>query len=666
MKIEEIKKKIEQLREDLHRHNYNYYVLDAPEISDYAFDMKLKSLEQLERDYPQFADANSPTQRVGGAVTKNFDTIPHKYPMYSLDNSYSLDDLQEWEMRIKRLTDDDFTYSVELKYDGASLSIEYQNAQMHQALTRGNGTEGDEITPNVRTIKTIPLLLRASDVPRELFVRGEVLMSKKKFEEINAVREEQGLDMYMNPRNLASGTLKLQDSAEVAKRQLDFIPYYILGENLSVQTQVEALDKLAEWGFFLPKTYRKFDSLSGVMDYIMKWGSERFDFPYEIDGIVIKVNEFALQEKLGFTAKYPRWAIAYKFPAEQKRTQLLHVDYQVGRTGQITPVANLSPVELAGTIVKRASLHNEDNIKKLDLYEKDIVFVEKAGEIIPQVVGVDSGKRKPDAKPVEFVKNCPVCGSPLVKVDAIHYCMNSQHCAPQIKGIIEHFISRKAMNIDGMGPETIELLFDESLIHNISDLYHLQKEDLIPLERLGEKSAQNIIEGLEKSKQMPFDKLLFALGIRHVGETVAKKLARHFKTIDRLMNATIDELILVEDIGEKIAESLQAYFSNSKNIELIQHLKKSGLQFEMKQDDELLSNLLDGKKFVVSGIFENFSRTGIKEDIEKNGGVVVSSISKNTDYVLAGDKMGPSKRTKAEKLGIPILSEKEYLEMKKL
>jgi DNA ligase (NAD+) len=658
----EARQRIDELRKILREANHNYYVLAQPTLSDYEFDNLLKELQKLEQNYPEFQDENSPTQRVGGTVSDAFTNVTHKHPMYSLDNSYSLDDLKEWEQRIKKLIDKPFTYSLELKYDGASLSIEYQDYKMFQALTRGDGMQGEDITNNVRTIKTAPLLVSNSQ-SKDFFVRGEVLISKEIFNKVNEQRKKDGQDAFMNPRNLAAGTLKTLDSSVVAQRQLDFIAYYLIDESATAKTQVEALDEMRQRGFFIPKTYAQASNLDEVMDYIMDWSVKRFDFPYETDGIVIKVNEFELQETLGFTSKYPRWAIAYKFPAERKKTRLLSVDFQVGRTGKITPVANLEAVELAGTIVRRATLHNEDNIHKLDLHQNDMVYVEKAGEIIPQVVNVEKADRMIGSSPIDFITHCPVCHTALTRIGADYFCTNSNSCAPQIKAQIEHFVGRKAMDIDGTGSETVELLFNEGLIKNIADLYDLKTENLIHLERLGEKSASNMIEGIKKSKQQAFEKVLFAIGIKHVGETAAKLLAKHFKNLENLMQADKEQIVGIKGIGDKIAESIIDYFANPKNKELISRLQQAGLQFEISEDETPVDNKLGGKKFVISGTFKQFSRSELKKNIEMNGGKLVSSISKNTDFVLAGDKMGPAKLKKAQDLGIAIISEEDYLAM---
>jgi len=663
MDKESIQQQIENLRKELREANYKYYVLAQPEMSDYDFDRKLEELQKLEQAHPEFFDPNSPTRRVGGEPTKDFPSITHKYQMYSLEKSYNINDLQDWVKRISKLIDTEFTFCVELKYDGISLSNRYENKRLVQSVTRGDGVKGDDITNNARTIRTLPLVIDAKDVPEEIFVRGEAMISRDNFDKINKKQEASGVETYMNARNLAAGTLKLQDPKAVAKRNVDFVAYTLLGNALSINNQYEALEKLSEWGFFVPHDYIKASNLDEVMNFIMEWGVKRFDFPYDTDGIVIKVNEFDIQEKLGTTAKAPRWAMAYKFPAERKLTKLESIDFQVGRTGKITPVANLEAIKLAGTIVKRATLHNEDNIKKLDLHYDDYVFVEKAGEIIPQVVGADKTKRQAGAVPVSFVKECPVCHSPLTRYGADWFCTNSDTCEPQIKAKMEHFVSRKAMDIDGMGPETIELLYKEGLIHNIGDLYDLKVDDVKYLERLGEKSGQNMIAGLEKSKQQSFEKVLFAIGIKHVGETAAQLLAQHFKNIDNIIQATPEEIMAIKGIGEKIAESVREYFSDPKHIELINKLKEKGLQFEITETAEESINTLEGKKFVISGTFAHFSRSDLKKNIVQNGGKVSSSISKNTDYLLAGEKPGPSKISKAESLGVSIISEDDYLAM---
>jgi len=661
-----IQSKIETLREELREHNYNYYVLDNPTISDYEFDFKLKELEQLELENPEFFDPNSPTQRVGGEVTKSFETVTHKNRMYSLDNSYSKEDLLDWEKRIKKiLGTDEVTYTCELKYDGASINLTYEGGKLVSAVTRGDGFQGDNVTTNIKTIKSIPLVLKNEEL-QNFEIRGEIILPLEGFQKMNAQRIEAGEEPYRNPRNTASGSLKLQDSAEVAKRPLDCLLYHIVSDSNKKQTHFETLGLARELGFKVPQAFVECNTIDEVFKFVEKWDEERHQLPYETDGIVIKVNDLNQQEELGFTSKAPRWAIAYKFKAEQQSTVLNKITYQVGRTGAITPVANLEPVELAGTIVKRASLHNADQIEKLDIREQDTVYVEKGGEIIPKVVGVDLNRRPTDSKPTKYVTNCPDCNTELVRTegDAKHYCPNEYGCPTQITGRIQHFIGRKAMDIDGLGSETVELLFQEGLIQNYADLYELNVDQIIPLERMAEKSAQNMVEGIEKSKEIPFEKVLFALGIRFVGETVAKKLAKHFKSIDALMNSTFEELIAVDEIGDRIAESVLEFSQNLINIQLIDRLKSFGIQLEISEDQlKNQSNTLEGKVFVVSGVFTIFSRNELKKSIEDNGGKVSSSISKKTSYIIAGDNMGPSKRTKAENLGVPIISENDYLQM---
>ncbi|RKE95070.1 NAD-dependent DNA ligase LigA [Ichthyenterobacterium magnum] len=658
-----IELKINELREELRAHNYNYYVLDNPIISDYEFDVKLKELQTLEKKHPEFYDANSPTLRVGGEITKNFETIVHEYRMYSLDNSYSKEDLLDWEKRIKKIVDGDIQYTCELKYDGASISLTYENGSLLKAVTRGDGTQGDNVTANIKTIKSVPLQLKG-DYPQKFDIRGEIVLPFKGFNKMNEERIEAGEEPYRNPRNTASGSLKLQDSAEVAKRPLECLLYNITGNNLNINTQFESLQKAREMGFKVPKAAKLVHTIDAVFEFINYWDVHRHDLPYETDGVVIKVNNLQQQDELGYTAKAPRWAIAYKFKAEQVSTRLNSISYQVGRTGAITPVANLEPVELAGTTVKRASLHNADQIEKLDIRVGDEVFVEKGGEIIPKIVAVDLSKRKENSQPVQYISTCPECETELIRQegDAKHYCPNYNGCNPQIIGRIQHFISRKAMDIDGLGGETVALLVKEGLISNYSDLYELTKEQVIPLERMAEKSAENLVKGIHSSKQIPFERLLFALGIRYVGETVAKKLAKHYKTIEALSQATIIDLVSVDEIGERIAESVVEFFGNEENRHIIIRLKAFGLQFELSA--EKLANqtdILKGLAFVVSGVFETISRNELKKLIEDNGGKVASSISSKTNFVVAGDKMGPSKRNKAESLNIPIITEQEFL-----
>ena len=661
-----IEQKIKQLREELREHNYKYYVLDSPSISDYEFDMKLKELQQLEEQHPEFFDANSPSQRVGGEITKNFETVTHKNRMYSLDNSYSKEDLLDWEKRINKiLGTSNIEYTCELKYDGASINLTYENGVLSRAVTRGDGLQGDNVTTNIKTIKSIPLKLK-SDTITDFEIRGEIILPLAGFEKMNKDRIEAGDDPYMNPRNTASGSLKLQDSAEVANRPLDCLLYHLVAGRLPFETHDEALRNVMKAGFKVPDTFKVVSSIEEVFDYINFWDDERQKLPYETDGVVVKVNSLHYQDELGYTAKSPRWAIAYKFKAEQKSTVLKSISYQVGRTGAITPVANLEPIELAGTIVKRASLHNADQIEKLDIRVNDTVYVEKGGEIIPKVIGVDLEKRPSDSEPTIYITHCPDCNTELVRKegDAKHYCPNEYGCPTQITGRIQHFISRKAMDIEGLGAETIELLFKEGLITNYADLYELKEEQIIPLERMAEKSAENMVNGIEKSKQIPFEKVLFALGIRYVGETVAKKLAKHFKSIEKLMQTNFEELIQVDEIGDKIAQSIVDFSNNLVNIQLIERLKIYGVQLELSAAAlENQTDRLQGKIFVVSGVFTKLSRNDLKKSIEDNGGKVSSSISKKTNYIIAGDNMGPSKRTKAEELNIPIISEDNFLEM---
>ena len=661
-----IQQQIQSLREELNQHNYNYYVLDNASISDYDFDIKLKELVQLETENPQFFDANSPTQRVGGAITKNFDTVTHKNRMYSLDNSYSKEDLLDWEKRIqKMLGTDEIEYTCELKYDGASINLTFENGQFVKAVTRGDGFQGDDVTTNIRTIKSIPLTPKG-DFVTDFEMRGEIILPLEGFSKMNEARAVNGEEAYKNPRNTASGSLKLQDSLEVAKRPLDCLLYQVVTDERKYKTHFESLENARKVGFKVPKTIALAKTIDAVFEFVNHWDSKRNDLPYETDGIVIKVNNLQQQEELGYTAKAPRWAIAYKFKAEQVATVLHEITYQVGRTGAITPVANLEPVQLAGTVVKRASLHNADQIEKLDIRIHDTVFVEKGGEIIPKIIAVDFAKRPDSSGPTIYATNCPECNSELIRTegDAKHYCPNEFGCAPQITGRIQHFISRKAMDIDGLGGETVDLLRKEGLVQNYADLYDLQVEQIIPLERMAEKSAQNMIAGIEKSKEIPFEKVLFALGIRFVGETVAKKLAKHFKSIDNLMVADFETLILVDEIGDRIAQSILDFSNDLGNIQLIDKLKLSGVQLEVSAESlENQTDKLQGNIFVVSGVFHQMSRNELKKAIEDNGGKVSSSISKKTTYIVAGDNMGPSKLAKAETLGIAIISEQNFIDM---
>jgi DNA ligase (NAD+) len=660
-----IEQQINKLREELRTHNHNYYVLDNPIISDFNFDTKLKDLQSLEEQYPEFYDANSPTLRVGGEITKNFKTVVHEYRMYSLDNSYSKDDLLDWETRIKKLVDGEIQYTCELKYDGASISLTYENGNLIRAVTRGDGVQGDEITANIKTIKSVPLKLKG-DYPLKFDIRGEIVLPFEGFNKMNEERIEIGEEPYRNPRNTASGSLKLQDSSEVAKRPLECLLYNIIGERLAIETQFESLDKARSWGFKVPKAAQLANSIEEVFEFINYWDVKRNDLPYETDGVVIKVNSLFQQDELGYTAKAPRWAMAYKFKAEQVSTVLNSISYQVGRTGAITPVANLEPVELAGTIVKRASLHNADQIEKLDIRVGDTVFVEKGGEIIPKIISVDINKRLETSQVTKYITHCPECMTELVRQegDAKHYCPNFYGCKLQIIGRIQHFISRKAMDIEGLGGETVALLVYAGLILDYADLYELTKEQVIPLERMAEKSAENLVNGIKVSKQIPFERVLYAIGVRYVGETVAKKLAKHYKSIDKLSNASIEELINVDEIGVKIAESIHLYFDSEKNNIAIERLKRFGVQLKISADKlanqtEKLKNL----SFVVSGVFHSISRNELKKLIEDNGGKLSGSISSKTSYIVAGDKMGPSKKIKAEQLNISILTEDEFLKL---
>jgi len=661
-----IQGKIQSLRKELNEHNYKYYVLDNPIITDYEFDIKLKELEKLEEENPQFFDPNSPTQRVGGEITKNFETITHKNRMYSLDNSYSKEDLLDWEKRIQKiLGTSEIEYTCELKYDGASINLTYENGSFVRAVTRGDGVQGDEVTTNIRTIKSIPLALQNGFVS-DFEMRGEIILPLEGFDQMNQERVASGEEPYRNPRNTASGSLKLQDSGEVAKRPLDCLLYQVVTEERKYKTHYESLKAAQQAGFKVPNTITLAKSIEEVLDFVKAWDTKRHDLPYETDGVVIKVNSLIQQDELGYTSKSPRWAIAYKFKAEQVSTVLNEITYQVGRTGAITPVANLEPVHLAGTIVKRASLHNADQIEKLDVRIGDTVFVEKGGEIIPKIMGVDLTKRSNDSIPTKYATHCPECGTELIRRegDAKHYCPNEFGCAPQITGKIQHFIGRKAMDIDGLGAETVELLHKEGLIKNYADLYELQVEQIIPLERMAEKSAQNMVKGIQKSKEIPFEKVLFALGIRFVGETVAKKLAKHFKSIDALSEADFETLISVDEIGDKIAESVLNFFTDEKNIELVNRLKSYGVNLEISVEDQAnQSDKLESKIDVVSGVFHQMSRNELKKAIEDNGGKVSSSISKKTNFIVAGDNMGPSKLAKAEALSIPIISEEDFLNM---
>ena len=659
-----VKEKIDQLRADLHRHNYNYYVLNAPEISDKEFDNRMRELQELEKEHPEYQDDNSPTMRVGSDLNKNFTQVAHKYPMLSLGNTYSESEVTDFYDRVKKALNEDFEICCELKYDGTSISLTYENGKLVRAVTRGDGEKGDDVTDNVKTIRTIPLVLHGS-YPESFEIRGEILMPWEVFEELNREKEAREEPLFANPRNAASGTLKLQNSAIVASRKLDAYLYYLLGEELPCDGHYENLQAAAGWGFKTSEHMKKAHSLEEVFEYIRYWDTERKNLPVATDGIVLKVNSMRQQKNLGFTAKSPRWAIAYKFQAERALTRLNKVTYQVGRTGAVTPVANLDPVQLSGTIVKRDSLHNADIIEGLDLHIGDMVYVEKGGEIIPKITGVDKDARSMlIGEKVKFITHCPECGSKLIRYEgeAAHYCPNETSCPPQIKGKIEHFISRKAMNIDGLGPETVDMFYRLGLIKNTADLYQLTADDIKNLDRMGEKSAENIIKGIEASKEVPFERVLFALGIRFVGETVAKKIAKSFNDIDELENANLEKLINIDEIGEKIAQSILTYFANPLNRELIERLKSTGLQLYRREED--LSGYTDklaGQSIVISGVFTHHSRDEYKELIEKNGGKNVGSISAKTSFILAGENMGPAKLEKAHKLGIKLMSEDEFL-----
>jgi DNA ligase (NAD+) len=662
-----IQDQIENLRQELHEHNYKYYVLDTPEISDYDFDMKLNALQELEKDHPEYKDPNSPTMRVGGEVTKNFTTVVHDFRMYSLSNSYSKEDLEDWQTRLQKIIEEPVEFTCELKYDGASISLTYEDGNFLRAVTRGDGTQGDEVTNNVKTIRSVPLKLKGDNYPRRFDIRGEIVLPYKGFAKLNAERVELGEEPYANPRNTTSGSLKLQDSAEVAKRPLLCLLYNLTGENLGVSTQMESLNKSREWGFNVPKEAKLTKSIDEVFAYINYWDEHRHGLPYETDGVVIKVNSLQHQEELGYTAKSPRWAMAYKFKAERVSTTLNQITYQVGRTGAITPVANLDPVQLAGTTVKRASLHNADQIEKLDIREGDVVFVEKGGEIIPKIIGVDLKERDLESsQPTVYLKECPECETPLERKEGevLHFCPNTEGCPPQIIGRIQHFISRKAMDIEGLGGETVALLVREDLIEDYADLFTLRKEDVLPLERMAEKSAENLIKGVEASKDIPFERLLYGLGIRYVGETVAKKLVKAFKSIDVLASASLENLVAVDEIGERIAQSVVDFFNDDANKLRIDRLRTYGLNLEISEEEmEGQSTKLIDLTLVISGVFLKVSRRELQDLIEKHGGKNTNSISKKTDYLIAGENMGPSKLIKAENLGVKIITEEEFLKM---
>lgn len=662
--------RIQTLSKELHEHNHKYYVLSAPSISDFQFDSMLRELQALEMEFPELASENSPTKRVGGTVSKEFETVTHKYQMLSLSNSYSKEDLIDFENRIQKLIEDDVEYVCELKYDGVAIGLRYVDGKLIQAVTRGDGSKGDDVTNNVRTIGSIPLELKG-DYPKEFEIRGEIFLPLKAFEKLNEAKAKAGEPLMANPRNTASGTLKLQSSKLVASRGLDCYLYYLLGETLPKSTHFDNIQKAGEWGFKVPLTeermIEKTNSIDGILSFINFWDERRHNLPFEVDGIVIKVNSYEKQEQLGFTSKSPRWAIAYKFETEQAATKLNSVSYQVGRTGAVTPVANLAPTSLLGTTVKRASLHNKDQIEKLGLHFGDHVFVEKGGEIIPKVVGVNTALRSKDADPIVFIESCPECDTPLIRKvgEANHYCPNENGCPPQITGKIEHFISRKAMNIDGLGGETVEQFYKAGLLKNIADLYDLDPLKMLALDRMADKSVNKIIKAVKNSLSIPFEQVLFALGIRFVGSTVAKILAKNFKSIDHLKNATIDDLIAVDEIGQKIAESIQEFFSEEKNLDVVERLKKAGVQMRIVQSEKDLNanKFLEGKSIVVSGVFNTFSRDELKQTIERYGGKNVGSISKKTSFIVAGEKIGPSKLEKAQKLGVKLISEDEFIQM---
>lgn len=667
------KARIEELSKQLEQHNYNYYVLDNPTISDFEFDKLLEELIALEKQHPEFLNSESPSQRVGGQITKEFKSIKHKYPMLSLSNSYSTEDMEDFDRRVceglgmkgNDLFAQEIEYVCELKFDGLSIGLTYIDGKLQYAVTRGDGVQGDDVTTNVKTIKSIPLKLRGN-YPKEFEIRGEIFFPRKVFDAINKEREDIGEPPLANPRNAASGTMKMQDSAVVAKRNLDCFLYHMLGENVPHQKHYDNILAAKSWGFKTSSHTKVCCGIQEVLKFIAYWDKERHNLPFEIDGIVIKVNDYKQQQNLGFTAKSPRWAIAYKFKAEQVSTELQSISYQVGRTGAITPVANLKPVLLAGTTVKRASLHNADIIEKLDIRIGDFVYVEKGGEIIPKIIGVDFSKRPADSKKTIYIDTCPECGTKLVRHEdeAAHYCPNEMGCAPQVKGKIEHFVARKGMNIDSLGGETIAQLYEVGLIKNIADLYDLKKEQLLPLERMAEKSADNLIEGIEASKKVPFERVLFAIGIRHVGETTAKKIAKKVKSISVLMNSTKEELLEIDEVGDIIAESIAEHFSKPDNKKIIERLIAKGLQFELSEEQQQGgSDKLKDLTIVISGVFEKYSRDQYKEMIELHGGKNSSSISKKTSYVLAGDNMGPEKLKKAESLGVKIINEDEFLEL---
>lgn len=660
-----IKERIEKLRKEIEEHNNNYYVLNSPVITDFEYDLLLNELITLEKNHPKYASAGSPTQKVGSDITREFIQYEHKYPMLSLGNTYNEEELQEFNARVVKTTISQPEYVCELKYDGASISITYKNGRLFRALTRGDGTRGDDVTVNIRTINSIPPVIKATKIPDEFVMRGEILMPHNVFKKLNDERLLEGLAPFANPRNAAAGSLKMLDPSLVASRELDCMFYFLIAGELPHETHFDNMSEARSWGFKVPDTIKLCKDIDEVIEYIHTWESRRKDLPFDIDGVVVKVNSLALQEELGFTAKSPRWAISYKYKAEQAVTRLMSVSFQVGRTGNVTPVANLEPVFLAGSTVKRATLHNEDQITLLDLHTNDMVYVEKGGEIIPKIVGVDHSKRNDDSREVSFISHCPECGTMLIRNEgeANHFCPNYLHCPPQIKGRIEHFISRKAMNIDGIGEETVDLLFSRNLIKNYADLYELKNDQLVHLERMGEKSASNIINGIKNSVNVPYHRVLFALGIRHVGETMAKTIASKFRSIDELVAADAETLTSIDEIGPKIASSIIAFFADNDNRIIIDRLRNYGLKFSGELKTETRSDILKGKSIVISGVFVRHTRDEYKEMIEKHGGKNTGSISSGTSFILAGENMGPAKKEKAAQLGVPLIDEDEFLKM---
>jgi DNA ligase (NAD+) len=665
MKRSEAKERIEKLRLEIEEHNHKYYVLNHPDISDFEYDLLLSELDTLEKRFPEFIVADSPTQRVGSDIIEEFVQFEHRYPMLSLGNTYSEEELRDFDTRIKKVTTEPFEYVCELKFDGVSISITYRNGVLFRALTRGDGTRGDDVTSNVKTIRNIPLRIQDKPVPSEFIIRGEILLPRAVFNKMNEEKIKSGYAPFANPRNAASGTIKLLDPKIVASRSLECFVYFLLSEDLPAKNHFDNLKKASEWGFRVPESLKKCNNINEVMEFITSWESERKNLPFDTDGVVIKVNSLRLQQELGYTAKSPRWAIAYKYKAEEALTRLLSVTFQVGRTGTVTPVANLEPVFLSGSTVKRATLHNADQIDLLDLHLNDMVFIEKGGEIIPKITGVDHSFRNEKSTKIAFITHCPECGTELIRNEgeANHFCPNYLHCPPQLKGRIEHFISRKAMNIDGLGEETVDLLFSSNLIRNYADLYDLKPEQLIPLERLGEKSVTNILKNIAGSVGIPYHRVLFALGIRHVGETVAKTLAGKFRSIDELINATPDQLTGVTEIGPKIAASIVTYFSDRENLELIERLRSYGIKLSSEKDISVAGNALMGKTIVISGVFVKHSRDEYKELIEKHGGKNSSSVSGSTSFILSGENMGESKKEKAMALGVPLINENEFLQI---